>query len=475
MYINAEGCPHGTSELCSSRVLLAAVRAKSRRLVPGNKSPRVRRSATRERMLLRRARLPRSGLRGCRCASAVPQIGQMLTVRQVVDAHAQQSHRYTPPLLSASWNALGKLAHQPAERRALRAQPKLLEPLASATERALADFDERPLAATADSLASLHAAGWRAGDAGDALWEGLAERGARLADGMRPAHLCRLARAYAIVGRPAGLDALAHAAAPRLYTFAPRELSQLAWACGKARHAAPLLLDGIAREVVHRAPPPGSEREVSEFNAFNSQDVANMAWAYAKLGHAAPALLDALAAQAVARGRWHTFQPQHLAITAWAYAKLGHAAPALLDAIGKASAPRLREFSQQELCNTAWAYAKLGHASPALFAAIAKTAPARLAGCTPQGLAQLVWAYGSMVKVRPPLSPPSSAPAPPQGAPGGSGRLDTLSGRGRPTGRPATASGARALAAFKAGESTTASVAPPSHAKIDRVRVRVRG
>ena len=37
MYINAEGCPHGTSELCSSRVLLAAVRAKSRRLVPGNK------------------------------------------------------------------------------------------------------------------------------------------------------------------------------------------------------------------------------------------------------------------------------------------------------------------------------------------------------------------------------------------------------------------------------------------------------
>ena len=395
-------------------------------------------------MLLRQARLPRSGLRGCRCASAVPQIGQMLTVRQVVDAHAQQSHRYTPPLLSASWNALGKLARQPAERRALRAQPKLLEPLASATERALPEFDERPLASTADSLASLHAAGWRAGDAGDALWEGLAERGARLAEDMRPAHLCRLARAYAIAGRPAGLDALARAAAPQLYTFAPRELSQLAWACGKARHAAPALLDGIAREVVHRARPAGSEREVSEFNAFNPQDVANTVWAYAKLGHAAPALLDALAAQAVARGRWHEFQPQHLAITAWAYAKLGHAAPALLDAIGEASAPRLREFGQQELCNTAWAYAAAGHASPALFAAIAKTAPARLPGCTPQGLSQLVWAHARMVKVAPLIG---SAPA----------RLlcllrarlaalgsSSLPGRGRPTGRPATALGARA-------------------------------
>ena len=416
-------------------------------------------------MLLRQARLPRSGLRGCRCASAVPQIGQMLTVRQVVDAHAQQSHRYTPPLLSASWNALGKLARQPAERRALRAQPKLLEPLASATERALPEFDERPLASTADSLASLHAAGWRAGDAGDALWEGLAERGARLAEDMRPAHLCRLARAYAIAGRPAGLDALARAAAPQLYTFAPRELSQLAWACGKARHAAPALLDGIAREVVHRACPPGSEREVSEFNAFNPQDVANTVWAYAKLGHAAPALLDALAAQAVARGRWHEFQPQHLAITAWAYAKLGHAAPALLDAIGEASAPRLREFSQQELCNTAWAYAAAGHASPALFAAIAKTAPARLPGCTPQGLSQLVWAHARMLKVAP-------LAVPQLGSCASSGRAWWLRAA-RHSQEEASPLSAQPLprvlelAASKAAGST-ASVAPCRHTKLGR-------
>ena len=39
---------------------------------------------------------------------------------------------------------------------------------------------------------------------------------------------------------------------------------------------------------------------------------------------------------------------------------------------------------------------------------------------------------------------PSSAPAPPQGAPGGSGRLETPRARDWPSGRPATASGARA-------------------------------
>ena len=49
----------------------------------------------------------------------------------------------------------------------------------------------------------------------------------------------------------------------------------------------------------------------------------------------------------------------------------------------------------------------------------------------------------SMGKV-PPWQCPSSAPAHPQGAPGGSGQLGTPRARGRPTGRPATASGARA-------------------------------
>ena len=49
----------------------------------------------------------------------------------------------------------------------------------------------------------------------------------------------------------------------------------------------------------------------------------------------------------------------------------------------------------------------------------------------------------STVKL-PPWQCPSSAPAPPQGAPGGSGRLETPRARGRATGRPATALGARA-------------------------------
>ena len=55
----------------------------------------------------------------------------------------------------------------------------------------------------------------------------------------------------------------------------------------------------------------------------------------------------------------------------------------------------------------------------------------------------IVGAEGSMVKVHA-RQWPSSAPAPPQGAPGGSGRLGTPRGRGQATGRPATASGARA-------------------------------
>ena len=48
-----------------------------------------------------------------------------------------------------------------------------------------------------------------------------------------------------------------------------------------------------------------------------------------------------------------------------------------------------------------------------------------------------------MVKV-PPWQCPGSAPAPRQGAPGGSGRLEARGTRDRATRRPATASGARA-------------------------------
>ena len=50
--------------------------------------------------------------------------------------------------------------------------------------------------------------------------------------------------------------------------------------------------------------------------------------------------------------------------------------------------------------------------------------------------------HGRMA-TRPALQGPSSSPAPYQGAPGGSGRLDTPRRRGRPNGRPATAQGAQ--------------------------------
>ena len=56
----------------------------------------------------------------------------------------------------------------------------------------------------------------------------------------------------------------------------------------------------------------------------------------------------------------------------------------------------------------------------------------------------LKWrSFRSMAKVLA-LAVPSSARLPPQGAPGGSGRLETTRARGRAPGRPATALGARA-------------------------------
>ena len=130
-------------------------------------------------------RLARLGCRGGgRAASGVPRIGQLLTVRQVVDAHAKHRARYRPPDYCASWNTLGKLVReQAAERRALRAQPELLQPLASATERAPPDFDEGRVAMIVSGLANLRtSSGWRAGDA---LWAGLATHCTRCVRTMR--------------------------------------------------------------------------------------------------------------------------------------------------------------------------------------------------------------------------------------------------------------------------------------------------
>jgi hypothetical protein len=165
-------------------------------------------------------RLARLGCRGCRAVSGVPRIGQLLTVRQVVDAHAQHSHRYRPPDYGASWNTLGKLVRQQAaERRALRAQPKLLEPLALATERALPDFDEGRLAIIVNGLANLRtSSGWRAGDA---LWAGLATHCTRCVSTMRVQELANTAHGFAKVERrePALFDAIAAQSAPRLGGF----------------------------------------------------------------------------------------------------------------------------------------------------------------------------------------------------------------------------------------------------------------
>ena len=205
--------------------------------------------------MLVRAGLARLGcLASWRCLSSVPRIGELRTVRQVVDAHAQHHKQYRPNDLGASWNTLGKLVRRQSEKQVLRDAPRILQPLAEHTEQALPKFGARPLANTVNGLATLHASrGWRASDA---LWAGLAAHGTRCVPTMKAQGLANTVHGFAKVGR--------------------RE---------------PALLDAIAEEAVRRG-----------LRDFNPQDFANTAWAYATAGHAAPALLDAIAEEAARRG-----------------------------------------------------------------------------------------------------------------------------------------------------------------------------
>ena len=290
-----------------------------------------------------RSRLARLGCcPSWRCLSSVPLIGELRTVQQVVDAHAEHGKRYRPRDLGASWNMLGKLVRQQSEKRVLRgAPPAMLQPLAAHTEQALPSFDARPLANTVNGLASLHAsAGW---SSGDALLAGLASHCMRRVPKMKAQELANIVHGFAKMGR--------------------RE---------------PELLDAIATEAARRG-----------LREFAPQAFSNTAWAYATAGHTAPALLDAIALGAAARLR--DFNEQELSNTAWAYATAGHAAPALLDAVAKEAAQRgLREFKPQALSNTAWAFAVADRPAPALFggdAFVQRCAAER--GFVPEALRQL--------------------------------------------------------------------------------------
>ena len=345
--------------------------------------------------MLLRAGLARLGCRASqRGLSSVPRIGELRTVRQVVDAHAQHRKQYRPIDLGASWNMLGKLVRQQSEKQVLRATPQMLQPLAQHTEQALPKFDARPLANTVNGLASLHASrGWRASDA---LWTGLATQCTGCVPKMKAQHLANTVHGFAKVARrePALLDAIAEQAAGRgLRDFDEQALANTAWAYATAGHAAPALLDAIAEQAMRRG-----------LRDFRPQGLANTAWAYATAGHASPALLDAIAEEAAGRGL-REFAPQGLANTAWAFATAGHAAPALLDAIADEATRRgLRDFRPQALSNTAWAYATAGHAAPALLDAIAEEA-ARLGlrEFTPQELANTAWAYAAADRPAPAL------------------------------------------------------------------------
>ena len=106
--------------------------------------------------MLLRARLARLGGPCLRCLSSVPRIGQLRTVREVVDAHRQHGQHYKPIDLSSSWNTVGKLVRHRSEQQVLKRAPAMLDQLVGHTENALPLFRDRPLANTVNALAGLH-------------------------------------------------------------------------------------------------------------------------------------------------------------------------------------------------------------------------------------------------------------------------------------------------------------------------------
>ena len=106
--------------------------------------------------MLLRARLARLGGPCLRCLSSVPRIGQLRTVREVVDAHRQHGQHYKPIDLGSSWNTVGKLVRHRSEQQALQSAPAMLDQLVGHTENALPLFRDRPLANTVNALAGLH-------------------------------------------------------------------------------------------------------------------------------------------------------------------------------------------------------------------------------------------------------------------------------------------------------------------------------
>ena len=257
-----------------------------------------------------------------RPSPGIPDMRNLRSVAEIVNAHSQHGRWFNDSALGASWSALGKLVRGDRvgkERRYLSQEGRALEPLVEHTAHAVRSMNARSVATVAHGLAMAQRdSRWRGGDA---LWDALAERAP---------------------------------SAARVDEFNPRSLAVMAHAFATAGQKSPALFDAIASE---------STKRVRE---FNPQGLANTAWACATAGHASPALFDAIASASMALVG--EFKPQELASTAWAYATVGHKSLVLFDAIAKASVKRVGELDPQGLANTAWAYAACDVRAVSLFA-----------------------------------------------------------------------------------------------------------
>jgi hypothetical protein len=205
---------------------------------------------------------------------AVPRIGEIESVEEVLRVHRQHSKVMRQMDVSACWNTLGKLVkRRPSERQwlrlKLRERPDVLQPLVDTTLAHLPRLKARPLANATHGLGAVSECVGFAAD--QRVWERLADRSLLLVDDL-----------------------------------SSQAFSNIVYAFSKAGRSSPALFDAVAQEAQGR------------LHEFKPQALANTAWAYATLGHASPALFDAVAK--AAQGRLHEFKSQDLANTAWAYA-----------------------------------------------------------------------------------------------------------------------------------------------------------
>ena len=141
----------------------------------------------------------------------VPDLRNLRSVAEFVEAHRQHGVNYTDATLSATWNLLGKLMRRDrrGSERYFSQHGQKLKPLVEDTVRAVPFMNARNVANIAHGLAIVETdSRWRGGDA---LWDVLAER-----------------------------------ATSKIADFAAQGLANTAYAFAKAGHKSPDLLEAIA-------------------------------------------------------------------------------------------------------------------------------------------------------------------------------------------------------------------------------------